>query len=115
MTIAQLSHMRPRDGKLDDDVALVKEWGEATKDADGRPSYSFLCQDDDHLFVVSLHESVDAYHAAAKANEAWLERLMPLLVEAQGPTFYGEVLAQQGSAGGTDIEFPAALRIGERH
>ena len=64
--------------------------------------------------VVSLHESAEAYAAAADASAPWLERLMPLLVEGQGPTFYGEVLVQQGSAGGTDIEFPAALRIGER-
>ncbi len=115
MTIAQLSHMRPHEGKVDKVVALVKEWGEAKTDADGRPSYSFMCQDEGRLFVVSLHESVDAYHATAKANAAWLERLMSLLVEAQGLTFYGVPLAQQGSANGTDIAFASTLCIGERH
>lgn len=115
MTIAQLTHMRPREGKLDEVAALVEAWGEATKDADGRPPYSFLCQDEDHLFVVSLHESAEAYAATADANAPRLERLMPLLVEGQGPTYYGEVLAQQGSANGADFDFPAALRIGRRH
>ena len=119
MTIAQLTHMRPRDGKLDEVIALIQEWGEATRGDAGRPSYSFLCQDDDHLFVVSLHESTEAYNATAEANEAWHERLMPLLVDEQGPTFYGEVLAQEGTAGpeasAGRMAFPAAMRIAKRH
>ena len=118
MTIAQLTHMRPREGKLDEVIALIKQWGEATQNDPGRPSYSFLCQDDDHVFVVSLHASIEAYNATADANEAWRERLMPLLVETQGPTFYGEVLAQEGAAGpraDDGVAFPAAMRIGRRH
>jgi hypothetical protein len=92
MTIAQLTHMRP--------------------------SYSFLCQDDDHVLAVSLHASIEAYSAIADANEAWCERLVPLLVETQGPTFYGEALAQEGVVDpGVDdgVAFPAAMRIDRRH
>ncbi len=53
-------------------------------------------------------------------------RLMPLLVETQGPTFYGDVLTHMrprasvaslhGSIEVDDgVTFPAARRIGRRH
>jgi hypothetical protein len=111
---AQLTHLRPRPGQLGQVLALLREWGEATRQHPDRPRYAFLCQDDDHLFVVSLHDDDARYRAAAGADAAWLARLMPLLVEGHGPTYCGPVLAQDGSAHGADGPFPAALKIGER-
>jgi quinol monooxygenase YgiN len=113
--IAQLTHLRPRPGHTDAVLALLREWGEATRDAPARPSYSFLCQDDDHLFVVSLHADQASYEAGARANAAWLARLMPLLVDGHGPTYYGPVLGQEGQAAGDGVPFPAALKIGHSH
>lgn len=113
--IAQLTHLRPTPGKMPAVLALLREWGEATRDAPDRPSYAFLCQDDDHLFVVSLHADQARYEAAAHASVEWLARLMPLLIDRHGPTYYGPVLAQAGQAIGDSAPFPAALRIGARH
>jgi hypothetical protein len=113
--IAQLTHLRPRPGQVEAVLALLREWGDATREAPGRPCFSFLCQDDDHLFVVSLHADRAAYEAGARAGAPWLVRLMPLLAEQHGPTYYGPVLALQGQAGGSDECFPAALKIGFRH
>jgi quinol monooxygenase YgiN len=112
--IAQLTHLRPRPGQLEAVLALLREWGEATRDDPRRPSYAFLCQDDDHLFLVSLHADQAAYEAGARASQAWLARLMPLLIDHHGPTYYGPVLAQAGSATGTGV-LPSAIRIGSRH
>ena len=112
--IAQLTHLRPRPGQLDQVLALLREWGEATRDQPERPRYSFLCQDADHLFVVSLHDDASVYRAAAEADAPWLARLMPLLVDGHGPTYYGPILAQEGGAHGDDGPFPAALKIGAR-
>jgi quinol monooxygenase YgiN len=112
--IAQLTHLRPKPGRLDAVLALLREWGEATRSAPHQPSYSLLCQDEDHLFVVSLHADRASYEAAARASAAWLARLMPLLVDNHGPTYYGPVLAQAGSARGDGPALPASLRIGTR-
>lgn len=110
--IAQLTHLRPRPGNVEQVLALLREWGVATRDEAHRPSYSFLCQDRDHLFVVSLHADRASYEAGAQACTEWLARLMPLLTEKHGPTYYGPVLAQDGRAGGSDGPFPSALKIG---
>jgi hypothetical protein len=112
--IAQLTHLRPRPGRLDRVLALLREWGEATRGGSARPRYAFLCRDDDHLFVVSLHDDDAGYRAAARADAAWHARLLPLLVEGHGPTYCGPVLAQEGRAEGSDGPFPAALKIGDR-
>ncbi len=113
--IAQLTHLRPKPGNVEHVIALLAEWGLATADDPSRPAYSFLCRDEDHLFVVSLHADQPSYEATANANRAWLERLMPLLVQDHGPTFYGPVLAQAGAARGDGSPFPSALKIGNRH
>jgi hypothetical protein len=113
--IAQLTHLRPRPGHLEAVLALLREWGEATRDAPGRPTYSFLCRDDDHLFLVSLHADQEGYEAGARANASWLARLMPLLVDGHGPTYYGPVLADEGRAQGAGAPLPSALKIGDRH
>lgn len=110
--IAQLTHLRPKPGNAEKVLGLLKEWGLTTRDDPHRPSYSFLCQDRDHLFVVSLHTDRASYEAGARANAAWLARLMPLLVENHGPTYYGPILAQDGAARGDDGPFPSAVRIG---
>ena len=110
--IAQLTHLRPKPGNVEKVLALLTEWGLATRDASHRPSYSFLCQDRDHLFVVSLHADQASYEAEANANADWLARLMPLLVTNHGPTYSGPILAQDGRAGGGDGPFPSAVRIG---
>src|SRR5215470_10891123 len=94
--IAQLTHLRPRAGNLERVIALLEEWGMATRDDGDRPVYSFLCQDDDHLFVVSLHADRESYERAAAASRAWRDRLLPLLVADHGPTYYGPVLAEEG-------------------
>jgi hypothetical protein len=113
--IAQLTHLRPRPGNLERVIALIEEWGRATRADGSRPAYSFLCQDEDHLFVVSLHADRQNYEATARGNAAWLERLMPLLVENHGPTYYGPVLAQEGRGVSDDLIFPSAMKIGGRH
>ncbi len=114
--IAQLTHLRPKPGSMDDVIALLKEWGLATRNDPDRPSYSFLCRDEDHLFVVSLHADQARYETGASANRAWLARLMSLLVDDHGPTYYGPVLAQEGTAGGDEgSPFPSALKVGNRH
>ena len=116
MTIAQLTHLLPREGKVEEVARLIEEWGAADAAAGKAPAYAFLCRDDEHLFVVSMHESVETYNAQAEAAAAWLERLAPLLVDPHGPTFYGEVLAQQGGPGpASGGPLPAALRVGKRH
>ena len=109
--IAQLTHLRPRPGNVEKVVALLKEWGVATREDGHRPSYAFLCQDRDHLFVVSLHQDAASYEAGARASAAWVARLMPLLVDPHGPTYHGPVLSQEGRAGGDDWPFPSAIRI----
>ena len=113
--IAQLTHLRPKPGNMDRVIALIKEWGIATSSDRARPAYSFLCQDDDHLFVVSLHVDQPSYEATATANVAWLSRLGPLLVDNHGPTYYGPVLAQEGRVFADDMAFPSAVKIGNRH
>lgn len=110
--IAQLTHLRPKPGNVEKVLGLLREWGLATRDASNRPSYAFLCQDRDHLFVVSLHADRASYEADASANAGWLARLMPLLVDNHGPTYAGPILAQEGRAGGDDGPFPSAVRIG---
>ena len=67
------------------------------------------------MFLVSLHEDQASYEAVARANATWLARLMPLLVDNQGPTFYGPVLAHHGHAHGTDEPLPSAIKVGARH
>ena len=109
--IAQLTHLRPRPGCMTTVIELIKEWGVATRDDSERPAYSFLSQADEHLFVVSLHADQGRYEAAAAASAAWLDRLMPLLVDNHGPTYHGPVLAQNGRAQGEDMPFPSALGI----
>jgi len=113
--IAQLTHLRPKRGHMDRVIALIKEWGNATRSDPARPAYSFLCRDDDHLFVVSLHADQPSYEATATANAPWLSRLMPLLADNHGPTYYGPVLAQEGRVVADDMAFPSALKIGNRH
>ena len=113
--IAQLTHLRPRPGNMERVIELLKEWGIATRNDACRPAYSFLCQDDDHLFVVSLHADQQSYEKTAAVNAAWLSRLGPLLVEDHGPTYYGPVLAQQGRVLADDMVFPSALKIGNHH
>ena len=110
--IAQLTHLRPKPGNVEQVLGLLREWGLATRDASNRPSYSFLCPDRDHLFVVSLHADRASYEAGASANAGWLARLMPLLVDNHGPTYAGPILAQEGRANGDDGPFPSAVRIG---
>jgi hypothetical protein len=112
--IAQLTHLRPRPGHLDQVLVLLREWGEATRDRADRPRYGFLCRDGDHLFAVSLHDDDAGYRAAAAADAPWLARLMPLLADDHGPTYHGPVLAQDGTARGSDGPFPAGLKIGGR-
>ena len=115
MSIAQLTHLNPREGKVDEVVRLIEEWGAADAAEGNAPAYAFLCRDEDHLFVVSLHDSVDAYNAQAAAG-GWMERLTPLLVDPHGPTFYGEVLTQQGNPGAAvGGPLPSAMRVGKRH
>ena len=112
--IAQLTHLRPKPGNVDRVIALLEEWGQATRDEASRPLYSFLCRDEDHLFLVSLHTDRESYATAASAGATWLERLMPLLVDGHGPTYHGPVLAQEGSVVANDMTFPAAIKIGPR-
>lgn len=113
--IAQLTHLRPKPGNMDNVIALIREWGLATKNDPARPLYSFLCRDEDHLFVISFHTDQASYEAVAAANGAWLARLMALLVDDHGPTFCGPVLAQEGAASGDGSVFPSALKVGNRH
>jgi hypothetical protein len=113
--IAQLTHLRPKPGNADNVIALLREWGSATRNDLSRPTYSFLCQDEDHLFLVSLHADQASYEAAADANRAWLTGLMQLLADDHGPTYYGPVLAQEGAASGDGSVLPSALKIGNRH
>ncbi len=113
--IAQLTHLRPKPGNMDRVIALIKEWGTATRNDRSRPAYSFLCRDDDHLFVVSLHGDQPSYEATAAANAAWLRRLLLLLVDDHGPTYYGPVVAQEGAVRADDMAFPSAVKIGTRH
>jgi hypothetical protein len=112
--MAQLTHLRPRPGNLQRVITLIEEWGRATRDDASRPAYSFLCRDEDHLFVISLHADPERYEATARANADWVDRLMPLLVENHGPTYYGPVLAQEGRGLSDDMIFPSAMRIGGR-
>ena len=113
--IAQLSHLRPKPGNVDKVIALIKEWGAQTRADSNRAAYSFLCQDEDHLFVVALHADQASYEATARGNAAWLAKLMPLLVDNQGPTFYGTVIAHEGSVRGSGDAFPSAVKLGSRH
>ncbi len=116
MAIVQLTHLLPREGKVEEVARLIEEWGAADAAEGKAPAYAFLCRDEEHLFVVSMHESVEAYNAQAEASAAWLERLTALLVDPHGPTFYGEVLAQQGDPGAAvGGALPGALRVGKRH
>ena len=110
--IAQLTHLRPKPGNVEKVLSLLKDWGLATRDAGHRPSYAFLCQDRDHLFVVSLHADQASYEAEAKRSAGWLARLMPLLADHHGPTYAGPVLAEEGRATGDGGPFPSALKIG---
>src|SRR5262245_11269538 len=112
--IAQLTHLRPKPGNLERVIALLEEWGAATRHDRSRPIYSFLCRDDDHLFLVSLHADQQGYEAAARTGADWHRRLMPLLVDDHGPTYHGPVLAQEGTVVGDDITFPSAIKIGTR-
>ncbi|MBM3939500.1 MAG: hypothetical protein FJ318_01130 [SAR202 cluster bacterium] len=113
--IVQLTHMRPKPGNFDKVIALFEEWGEAEKHRTSRPAYSFLSQDEDHLFLVSIHHDQREYEAAARANAEWVAKLMPLLVDTQGPTYYGTVLRYEGSIGGDGPHLPSAIKIGNRH
>lgn len=112
--IAQLTHLRPKPGNVERVIALLEEWGAATRHDRPQPIYSFLCRDDDHLFLVSLHADQHSYETTARASASWLERLTPLLVDDHGPTYHGPVLAQQGRAEGNDMTLPSAIKIGTR-
>jgi hypothetical protein len=112
--IAQLTHLRPRPGELDRVLALLEEWGRATRDDAHRPGFTFLSRDEDHLFLVALYPDAAGYEAGARAAASWLARLMPLLADGHGPTYCGPVLAHEGGAGASGMPLPAAVKVGHR-
>jgi len=115
--IAQLTHLRPLPERFDEVVELLQEWGLSSSSAapgDEMP-FSFVSRDGGHLFVVSLHDSEANYRKSVGSSRRWIEKLMPLLVEHHGPTYYGEVLGMKGKGlQGSGIPVPPGIYIGDQ-
>ena len=115
--IAQLTHLMPRPDCFDKVVELLEEWGLVSfsdRSSDVIP-LSFVSRDGEHLFVVSMYNSEEEYKNAVADNRQWTEKLMPLLVEHHGPTYYGEVLGMGGGElENCGIPLPSGIFIGDR-
>jgi len=106
--IAQLSHLRPKEGRLDAVIQFIKDWGVEARNDGEKPFFSFVSVSGDHLFAVAFYEDEEDYKKAIGANEARQKGLMDLLDDNHGPTYYGPVLMATGEIMGVDLDHAAS-------